>query len=36
MRKREIRQVADRQNRKHSDDDSDAINTQRLTDQATA
>jgi len=36
MRKREIRQVADRQNQKHSDDDPDAINTQRLINQATA
>jgi Rrf2 family iron-sulfur cluster assembly transcriptional regulator len=36
MRKHEIRQVADRQNRKQSDESADAINTQRLTDQATA
>ncbi len=34
MRKREIRQVADRQNRRHSD--SETINTERLTDQAPA
>ena len=36
MRKHEIRQVADRQNRKQSDESADAINTQRLTDQAMA
>ncbi|PSF05737.1 Fe-S cluster assembly transcriptional regulator IscR [Marinobacter fuscus] len=36
MRKREIRQVADRQNRKQSGDGPDAVNTQRLTDQAPA
>jgi Rrf2 family iron-sulfur cluster assembly transcriptional regulator len=36
MRKHEIRQVADRQNRKHADESADTINTQRLTDQATA
>lgn len=36
MRKHEIRQVADRQNRKQSDVGSETINTQRLTDQAPA
>jgi Rrf2 family iron-sulfur cluster assembly transcriptional regulator len=36
MRKHEIRQVADRQNRKQSDGDPDAINTRRLIDQAPA
>ena len=36
MRKHEIRQVADRQNRMQSEDGSDTINTRRLIDQATA
>ncbi|HLT14431.1 MAG TPA: Fe-S cluster assembly transcriptional regulator IscR [Marinobacter sp.] len=36
MRKREIRQVADRQNRKQSESTADAINTRQLTDQASA
>ncbi len=37
MEKREIRQVADRQNRRQSDGgDSDTINTERLSDQAPA
>jgi len=36
MRKREIRQVAERQNRKQSDEARDTINTQRLTEQASA
>lgn len=36
MRKREIRQVADRQNRKQSESSADAINTRQLTDQASA
>lgn len=36
MRKHEIRQVADRQNRKQSDGDPDTINTRRLIDQAPA
>ncbi|MBR9869597.1 MAG: Fe-S cluster assembly transcriptional regulator IscR [Gammaproteobacteria bacterium] len=36
MRKREIQLVADRQNRKQSEADADAINTRQLTDQAPA
>ncbi|MFV8570777.1 Rrf2 family transcriptional regulator [Marinobacter sp. SBS5] len=36
MRKREIQLVADRQNRKQSETDADAINTRQLTDQAPA
>ena len=36
MRKHEIRQVADRQNRRQSDNGSETINTERLSDQAPA
>ena len=36
MRKHEIRQVADRQNRRQSDGGSETINTERLSDQAPA
>ncbi|MBZ2170019.1 Fe-S cluster assembly transcriptional regulator IscR [Marinobacter sp. F4216] len=36
MKKHEIRQVADRQNRRQSDSDSDTINTDRLSSQAPA
>ena len=36
MRKHEIRQVADRQNRRQSDSGSETINTERLSDQAPA
>lgn len=36
MRKHEIRQVADRQNRRQSDTGSETINTERLSDQAPA
>ncbi|WP_412537482.1 Fe-S cluster assembly transcriptional regulator IscR [Marinobacter sp. MIT932201] len=36
MRKHEIRQVADRQNRRQSDNGSETINTERLSDQASA
>ena len=36
MRKREIQVVASRQNRRHSDGDSQTINNERLTDQAPA
>lgn len=36
MRKQEIRQVAERQNRRQSDTDSETINTERLSDQASA
>ena len=36
MKKQEIRQVADRQNRRHSDSDSETINTERLSDQTPA
>lgn len=36
MKKHEIRQVADRQNRRQSDTDCETINTERLSDQATA
>jgi Rrf2 family iron-sulfur cluster assembly transcriptional regulator len=36
MKKHEIRQVADRQNRRQSDNGSETINTERLSDQAPA
>ena len=36
MQRHEIRQVADRQNRRQADGDSDTINTERLIDQAPA
>jgi Rrf2 family iron-sulfur cluster assembly transcriptional regulator len=36
MKKHEIRQVADRQNRRQSDNGSESINTERLSDQAPA
>ncbi|MEC7376876.1 MAG: Fe-S cluster assembly transcriptional regulator IscR [Pseudomonadota bacterium] len=36
MKKHEIRQVADRQNRRQSDDGCETINTERLSDQAPA